>query len=35
MNLNVTKRPFGHFDVNVLKLDKSGKIMVHVYAFLK
>ena len=33
MNLNVTKRPFGHFDVNVLKLGNSEKIML--YAFLK
>ena len=33
MNLNATKRPFGHFDVNVLKLGNSEKIML--YAFLK
>ena len=25
MNLNATKRPFGHFDVNVLKLGNSEK----------
>ena len=33
MNLNVTKRPFGHFDVHVIKLSKSGKFML--CAFLK
>ena len=33
MNLNATKRPFGHFDVNVLKLGNSENIMS--YAFLK
>ena len=33
MNLNATKRPFGHFDVNVLKMGNSEKILL--YAFLK
>ena len=33
MNLNATKRPLGHFDVNVLKLGNSEKIKL--YAFLK
>ena len=33
MNLNATKRPFGHFDVHVIKQGKSGKIIL--YAFLK
>ena len=33
MNLNATKRPYGHFDVNVLKLGNSEKNML--YAFLK
>ena len=33
MSLNATKRPFGQFDVNVIKLGNSEKKMV--YAFLK
>ena len=33
MNLNVTKCPFGHFAVRVIKLCESGKFIL--YAFLK
>ena len=33
MSLNATKSPFGHFDVNVIKLGNSEKNMV--YAFFR
>ena len=33
MSLNATKRPFGHFDVSVLKLGNSEKIMLYAFFF--